>query len=134
MAKFSSALNRWLRLGDQVALKTSGAETESTTGSAKDLGHAGVALYTVDVTAASGTPTMTVDIEGSFDGGTTWVVLGTIGANGYRAGSVGTAPSNITGTGTIRAVLPAAPKVRYKSTIGGGTPSLTYSVTADPVG
>jgi hypothetical protein len=113
-----------------IVLKASAAETTSTTGPA--VAVEGSTLYVkVDVTGGSGTPTMTVVIEGSPDGGTTWVGLGTVGLNGYMAGSIGTAPSNFTGAAATHAVLPAMPLVRYRSVIGGGTPSLTYSVTAD---
>lgn len=132
MAVFSSALGRWLRRS-AVTLKASAAETASTTGSAVELGDNASMHVTVDVTAVSGTtPTMTVDIEGS-DDNTNWAVIGTFGANGYRAGSVGTAPSNLTGAATVRGVLPAARYVRHKSTIGGTTPSFTYSVALSAV-
>jgi len=123
------AIGSLIKRGILSVLKPSGAETTSTTGPAVDVRAAGTVIVTVDVTAVSGTPTMTVVIEGS-DDGATWFELGTIGANGARVGQVGTAPSNITGTGTIRAVLPAPQFVRSRSVIGGGTPSLTYSVTA----
>lgn len=130
MPRWSSTLNRWIR-GDSKTLKASGAETVSTTGTGLEGGGHGSLAVIVDVTAASGTtPTLLVDIEGS-DDGTNWAVIGTIGSNGYRTGSVGTAPANITATGTHRAFLPAARHVRYKSTIAGTTPSFTYSVTAE---
>lgn len=133
MGKWNEALGRWNRGSDtSVTLKASGAETASTIGTGVAIGDAGTMLVTLAITAASGTtPTMTVNIEGSWDGGTNWVVLGTIGANGYRAGLIGTAPSNLTTTATVRANLTAAPLVRYNSTIGGTTPSFTYSVVAD---
>jgi hypothetical protein len=90
-----------------------------------------VATVTVAVTAASGTtPTMTVVVEGSNDA-TTWFELGTIGANGYRAGSIGTAPSNFTTTATSRGAFPAVQYLRTRSVIGGTTPSFTYSVSAE---
>lgn len=127
MATFSNALGRWVARS-AATLKASAAETASTTGTALELGDASTMHVTVDVTAASGTtPTMTVDIEGSNDN-VNWAVIGTFGADGYRAGSVGTAPSNLTAAATVRGVLPAARYVRHKSTIAGTTPSFTYSI------
>ena len=117
--------------GKALTLKASGAQTASARGAAIKVGKGGSLLVTVAVTAASGTtPTMTVAVQGSVDG-STWVTLGTVGANGYNAGSTAvTAPSNLTTTATVRAVVPAMPYVRYSSTIGGTTPSFTYSVQA----
>lgn len=127
MPTFSSALGRWLRRSART-LKASGAETVSTTGASVELGDAATIAVVVAVTAASGTtPTMVVDIEGS-DDGTNWFVLGSFGANGYRAGAVGTAPSNFTAAATARGAVTGARYVRHKSTIGGTTPSFTYSV------
>lgn len=127
MAKWSDVLNRF-RKGTDVILKASGAQTSSTTGSAVEVGSAGRVTLTVDVTAVGGTPTMTVVIEGSNDG-TTWYTIATFGVGGLGYG-LSTAP-NITGTGAIRGVVPAAPFMRYRSVIGGGSPSLTYSVLGE---
>lgn len=127
MGLFSDGLQRFLER-DTVSLKTSGAETASTTGQAQELGDKRTMNLTVDVTAVTGTsPTMVVDIEGS-DDNINWHVLARIGSDGYRVGSVGTAPANFTTTGTVRCTVPAARYVRHKSTIGGTTPSFTYSV------
>lgn len=117
--------------GKQYKLKASGAETESTTGTARNTADNSGSLYVVvSVTAATGTtPTMTVVIEGSEDG-TNWFTLGTVGANGYAAGTTATAPSNFTAAATVRAAFPAMQYVRSRSVIGGTTPSFTYSVTA----
>lgn len=117
--------------GKSLTLKSSAAQTASTVGSAVKADRGGSLLVTVAVTAASGTtPTMTVAIQGSVDN-STWVTLGTVGANGYNAGSTAvTAPSNLTTSATVRAVVPAMPYVRYSSTIAGTTPSFTYSVAA----
>lgn len=116
--------------GDSYTLKSSGAEVTSTTGTAIDVSTVANLSIKVDVTASSGTPTMTVVIEGS-DDGTNFYTLGTFGANGYNVGAAAvTAPSNFTGTGTVRGLLATPSLVRYRSVIGGGTPSLTYSVTA----
>lgn len=128
MAKWSDVLNRFRR-GRDVTLKASGAETSSTTGAAVEMGGAGRVTLTVDITAASGTtPTMTVVIEGSIDG-TTWFTIATVGLSGLGYG-VGV-PSNFTGVSATRGVVPAAPFMRYRSVIGGTTPSFTYSVLAE---
>lgn len=120
-----------IRRGSLGQTKASGAETASTTHAGLNTKAAAVATVTVAVTAASGTtPTMTVVVEGSNDS-STWFELGTIGANGYRAGSVGTAPSNFTGAATVRGVFPAVQYLRTRSIVGGTTPSFTYSVSAE---
>jgi hypothetical protein len=84
----------------------------------------------VTVTAKSGTPTMSVVIEGSNDN-SNWFTLGTIGSDGYGAGTTATAPTDFSNTGTTRAALPAAQFIRSRSVIGGGSPSVTYSVIAE---
>ena len=121
-----------MKRGAPVTLKPAGAEGASATHAAVDTGDAGVIYVNVDVTASGGTgPTLTVVVEGSNDG-VNWFELGTIGANGYRAGSVGTAPTNFAGAGTVRAAFPAMQFVRTRSVIGGtGGPTFTYSVTAE---
>jgi hypothetical protein len=125
--RYSDAFGRQLNRHD-LSLKTSGAEGASVTGSPMELGDASVMTLAADVTAASGTsPTLVVVIEGS-DDGITWHELGRIGSDGYRAGSVGTAPANFTTTGKVWATLPATRFVRYRSVIGGTTPSFTFSV------
>lgn len=133
MGVYSEGLGRYLDRED-VSLKASGAETTSTTHAAVELGDKAVLNLEIAVTAASGTPTMVVTIEGSHDG-LTWYTLGRIGLDEYLPGyeSAATAPANITATGTYRATIPAARFVRSKSTIGGGTPSLTYSIGGSAV-
>lgn len=121
-----------MKRGAAYTLKASGAETVSTIGpQVIDTGESGVVYVQVDVTAVSGsTPSMTVVIEGSNDG-SAWFTLGTIGANGYVVGSVGSAPSNFTAAATTRAAFPAMQFVRYRSVIGGSTPSFTYVVAME---
>ncbi len=133
MPKFSDGLKRQIRRAD-ITLKASSAETASTTGAGVEAGEGANANVTVDVTAVSGTtPTMTVVVEGSNDGAT-WYELGTIGANGAKVGQIGTAPSNLTTTVTVRASLPGARHLRSRSVIAGATPSFTYSVTVEASG
>jgi len=118
--------------GDTYSAKASGAETASTNGATVEVGDAGAVVVTVDITAASGTtPTLLVFVEGSHDGGTTWHTIARIGANGYILGDIGTDPTNFTTTATKRATVPAAQHMRYRSVIGGTTPSFTYSVKFD---
>lgn len=119
--------------GTPLALKASGAETASTNGAAVDTGSDGGSLFVqVDITASAGTtPTLLVAVQGSEDG-TNWVTLGSIGANGYVAGTPATAPANFTGTAAAqKAVFPRTQYVRYASTIGGSAgQSFTYKVSA----
>jgi hypothetical protein len=120
-----------LKRGSASTLKASAAETSSTTHSAVDTGESGVLYVIVACTAASGTtPTMTVVVEGSVDN-STWFELGTIGANGYRSGSIGTAPSNFTTSATVRGAFPAVQFCRTRSVVAGTTPSFTYSVDVE---
>ena len=122
--------NRFFR-GHKATLKASAAEIASTTHDTVDTGEASTISVTVDVTAASGTtPTLVVIVEGSHDE-STWVELGRVGANGYRTGTVGTAPSNFTGAGSATGIFSAPQFVRTRSTVGGTTPSFTYSVEAE---
>ncbi len=129
MPRFSSAKNQFIESSDAATLKASAAQTSSTTGTVVDAGSSGAREVLVDVTAASGTtPTMTVVIECQSDG-TNWVEAGTVGSNGARVGAVGTAPANFTAVSSARAVLPLTGLTRYRSVIGGTTPSFTYSVS-----
>lgn len=117
--------------GDAYAAKAAGAETASTTGAAQEVGDAGSAYVKVDITAVTGTtPTMLGFIEGS-DDGATWFTIARIGANGYILGDIGTDPTNFTTPSTKRAVVPAAQFMRWRSVIGGTTPSFTYSVSIE---
>ena len=128
----SYATSSGMKSGRLVTTKASAAETSSTThGSLSAAAGESSVLVTVAVTAGSGTPTMTVVVEGSPDG-TNWFTLGVVGLSGYSVG-VGTAPSNFTGAATSYGAFPIAPFVRTRSVIGGGTPSLTYSVTVQVV-
>lgn len=129
MPKYATATG--IKRGGQDSTKAPGAEVASTTHAAISTPEgAGTAVVTVLVTAQSGSPTMTVIVEGSVDDGATWINLITIGLNGYLVG-LGTAPTNITASGTYIGVCHSLPKMRTRSVIGGGTPSLTYGVTIE---
>jgi hypothetical protein len=121
-----------IKRGNAFDFKVSSAETASTTHKFTDTGSDGGSLYVnVVVTAASGTtPTLTVVVEGSQDGGATWFKLGTIGSDGYSHGSgsgAGT-PANFTAAGSGQAIFPRPQLVRTRSVVGGTTPSFTYTV------
>lgn len=71
----------------------------------------------LDVTAASGTsPTLDVVIQDSLDGGATWNTIGTFAQRTAAARQV------------INVAAPFAPLLRVSWTIGGTTPSFTFSV------
>ena len=126
MGAYSEGLGRYLNR-DEATLKTTGAETASTTHSPVEVGDKAVINVEVLVSAVTGTtPTMLITIEGSNDG-LTWYALGEIGSDSFGIGSLA-APANITAAGTYRAALPAARYVRSKSTITGTTPSFTYGI------
>lgn len=122
MGVYSEGLGRYLDK-DDVTLKVSGSESTTTTHSAVEIGDRSTLYLEVAVTVA---PTaLLIAIEGSNDN-QNWIQLGRIGSDGFQVGSIGTSPSNITSTGTYRAVLPAARYVRSKSVTLTGTP--TYSI------
>jgi hypothetical protein len=58
--------------------------------------------------------------------------LGTMGLNGYRAGTTATVPTNIVAAATSRGAFPAMQFCRTRSVIGGSAgQSLTYSIVAE---
>lgn len=115
--------------GFPVTFKASAAETTTSTHAQFDTGFEGGSLLVkVAITASSGTtPTLLVNVQGSVDG-STWITLGTVGAGNYVVGT-GTAASNFTTTATSTGVFPRLKYVRTTSSVGGTTPSFTYSVT-----
>ena len=76
----------------------------------------------IRVTAATGTtPTLDIDLEDSLDGGTTW----------HKVKDINTADITTTGTTVARLDLvttPCTELLRLKWTIGGTSPSFTFSV------
>ncbi len=119
----------WVYAESRV-LKDSAAETVSTTGGAIDVGDSRTAFISLDVTAVAGTPTLLMVIEGSQDN-INWFTVGQMGANGHSLGALGAVPTNIVGVSTIRGVFVIPEFLRYRSVIGGGGPSFTYSLTVD---
>lgn len=117
--------------GATYALKPSGPETASTTGSSIEVGDGGAAYVEVTVSDVIGTtPTMVLVFEGSNDR-TNWFTLATLGANGASVGGAGAAPNNITAAGVIRALFSTTQFLRCRSVIGGTAPQFTYSVNVD---
>ena len=71
----------------------------------------------LDVTAASGTtPTLNVVLEDSLDNGGTWNTIGTF------------AQRTAAGREVINVTTPFTDRVRARWTVGGTTPSFTFSV------
>jgi hypothetical protein len=107
-----------LREGEQVVLVPSGSYTADGDGAPHATGAAATLRLTLNVTAASGTgPTMTATVQHSEDG-TTW--------RNHTSFAAATA------VGTQRLVLSALDRfVRCSWTVGGTTPSFTFSVTGE---
>lgn len=105
---------------NEITLQPLGAVTASGNGAACDVTRFRDAVVMLDVTAVSGTsPTMTAKIQTSDDGGTTWYDLPS--ASFTAATAATTQAIQITNFGdTIRAAY----------TVGGTTPSFTFSVKA----
>lgn len=72
----------------------------------------------VNVTAVSGTPTLDLTVEWSHDGGTTWATADPADAFTQITTAVAKAKQFAIKT----------PTYRLRWTIGGGTPSLTFSI------
>lgn len=104
-----------------VTLAASAARTATGNGSAVALGDLGTVRLLLDVTAASGTtPTLDVTVETSYDGSTGWTSLGTFAQK--------------TAAGTQRKSFSGCDRyVRATWTIGGTTPSFTFSIAGEAV-
>lgn len=121
-----------------------GAKTTTFNGATQtNFNSLGAYIY-VNVGTVSGTsPTMAVQLQGSFDGGTTWVNIGPAATNlttsstndlfivypANASQAAGTTPVNLTtgatNTVAINAPLPRTWRLTY--TIGGTTPSFTIT-------
>jgi hypothetical protein len=118
-----------------LTLVASGARTANGNGDALDLAALSGASPTLgrppclvvqsDVTAASGTsPSLTVIVEDSVDGGVNWNTVVSLTAQTAVGRQVGR-------LGLTAASWPFNPrKVRVRWTVSGTTPSLTFSVKA----
>lgn len=98
------------------AAVASAARTATGTSAAFDVAEADSFEATLTVTAASGTtPTLDVSLETSIDGGETWDTV--------------SAFSQLKAAGSDGHVFgPLGAKARWKWTIGGTTPSFTFSI------
>jgi hypothetical protein len=103
---------------DDVELAASAARTATGQGAAVALGDRGTLRLLLDVTAASGT--LDVTVETSFDGATGWRSLGTF------AQKTAVASERKSFSGCDR-------YVRATWTVGGTTPSFTFSVVGEAV-
>lgn len=105
---------------ERVTLE-SGTKTATTDGAKKDVqGNVG-GLFFLNVTAASGTsPSLTVKLQTSDDGGTTWYDY----PSGAFAAATGVTTQVLLLTGKLGDTM------RAVSTITGTTPSFTYTVKA----
>lgn len=86
-------------------------------------GYASAAVIEIQVTAASGTsPTLDVDLEDTFDG-TNWNKVTDINSAAITAAGVTVVRLNLADT-------PTTNRLRLNYTVGGTTPSFTFSVKA----
>src|SRR5687767_3449690 len=104
---------------EDITLFGSAARTATTNGDAVDTGR-GVLRLTLDVTAVSGTPTLDVEIQTRKDSTDAWRAIASFAQK--------------TGVSSERKCFSGCDRqVRAVATIGGGTPSLTFSVSGDAV-
>lgn len=109
-----------LRGTSVLALQASAAQTATGNGAGVETGEYKEALVTLNVTAASGTsPTCTVKLQTSDDGGTTWYDLPNAAFTAATAVTRQAIQVSIFGN-----------LIRAAWTIGGTTPSFTFTVNA----
>lgn len=116
-----ASTDRWADT-DEVVLHESAARTASGNGPSAELGDRGVLRLLLDVTAATaatGTPTLDVEVQTSYDGAT-WRALGTFA----QQTAVSSERKSFAGCDRF---------VRVAYTIGGDTPNLTFAVTGEAV-
>ena len=101
------------------AAVASAARTASGNGAAFNTDQADSVEGVLTVTAASGTsPTLDARLETSVDGGVTWTTVGAF--------------AQITAAGSRSRVFgPLGDQCRWAWTIAGGTPSFTFTITAE---
>lgn len=99
----------------------SAARTTSGNSSAFLVGDDNTVNVLLDVSAASGTtPTLDVKVQWSMDNGTTW----------GEASSADTLAQKTTTGNELKSFTAKAPHARVVWTVGGTTPSFTFSVDA----
>lgn len=117
MARTSRRGDRTVR-GSAGTAAAAGAITGAGSTPAFDTEDASTVVGTVNVTAVSGTtPSLTVNLQTSFDGGSTWVTVGSFAAKTAAASET----KAFTGIGDLCRFQWAAPS--------GTTPSLTTAIT-----
>jgi hypothetical protein len=103
--------------GREIPAASAARTASGNSGTLSGYGAAKTLRAQLDVTAASGTtPTLDVVVEDSVDGGTNWNTVGTF------------AQKTTTGREVINVTTPFSDDLRVRWTIGGGTPSFTFSV------
>jgi len=103
-----------------LSLHDSATRTSTGNGSSYELGDRGVLRLLLDVTAASGTsPTLDIAVQTSYDG-STWRAV----ASFTQATTTGTERKSFSGCDRF---------VRITYTLGGTTPSFTFSVSGEAV-
>lgn len=107
---------------DRVRVVASAARTVTGQSAAFETGYARYVNADLDITAQSGTtPTITVSVEWSHDGGTTWVTADP--ADAFTQVGAATARK-------MKSFVVKAPLARFVWTIAGTTPSYTFSIDA----
>lgn len=108
----------------QDELLPSAARTTSGRSDQFDVGgYASAAVIEIRVTAVAGTtPTLDVDLEDTFDG-TNWNKVADINSAAITAAGVTVVRLNLANT-------PTTNRLRLNYTVGGTTPSFTFSVKA----
>ncbi len=111
------------------SLQDSVTKTATFTGAAVEVGDASTLRASLSVTAHAGTtPTLDVKVQTSHDGSTNWTECTANGAATAAFAQVTTA------NGTTSLIVTGLDRfVRVVATIGGTTPSYTYSVSAEAV-
>jgi hypothetical protein len=101
------------------------ALTHADVGTAAATGTAtGISTAILAVAATASASTVSLTISDAFK-------IATIGSDGFVIGK-GTDPTTISAVGTYRGGLALGARyIQYQSRIGGGTPSLTYSISLD---
>lgn len=124
--------NNWTKVNTanaaEVTLQASASKTSTGTGTATTVGNYKEALFFLNCTAQSGTtPTLTVKIQTSDDGGTTWYDLVYPSTTTVVAF---TTLTSATGTQALSFSGPFGDTIRPAWTLGGGTPNFTFAVKA----
>jgi hypothetical protein len=104
---------------DQVTLIASAARTTSGSSAVIEIGDRGTLRLKLDLTVASGTPTLDVVVKTRFDENDAWRVALTF--------------AQLTGVNDIRDLCNVDREVQADYTIGGGTPDVTFSLAGEAV-